>query len=58
MNDNEMKMGYGVSHTVEETARHLGISRQRVMMIERNALLKLRKLMKREFGAAHVYEML
>lgn len=58
MNDNEMKMGYGVSHTVEETARHLGISRQRVMMIERNALMKLRKLMKREFGATHIYEML
>lgn len=30
--------GYGVTHTLEETARLMGISRERVRQIEKRAL--------------------
>lgn len=60
MNDNAMTGllgGYGVPHTLEETARALGISRQRVKQIERRALEKLRAELKRRFGVTCVMDM-
>ncbi len=57
MDGEEMKIGYGVSHTLEETARHFGITRQRVQQIEQTALRKLRAEMKRRFGATGVADL-
>lgn len=58
MDGEEMKIGYGVSHTLEETARHFGITRQRVQQIEQSALRKLRLEMKRRYGATDVLDLL
>ena len=61
MNDNIMGgllSGYGVAHSLEETARALGISRQRVQQIERRALEKLRAELKRRFGVTCSADML
>lgn len=58
MDGEEMKIGHGVSHTLEETARHFGITRQRVQQIEQSALRKLRTEMKRRFGATGVADLI
>ena len=58
MDGEENRMGYGVSHTLEETARHFGITRQRVQQLERSALRKLRLEMKRRFGVTSVVDFL
>ena len=42
MNTNQVR-GHGVTHTLEETARLLGITRERVRQIEKRALDKLRR---------------
>lgn len=39
--------GYGVTHTLEETARLLGVTRERVRQIEEKALRKLRFRLRR-----------
>ncbi len=39
----ELKLGYGVPHSLQETADRFGISRERVRQIEKNAFAKIRK---------------
>ena len=40
------RIGYGVTHTLEETAQLLGITRERVRQIEKAALEKVRRQLK------------
>lgn len=58
MDNEEMRIGHGITHTLEETARHFGITRQRVQQIEQSALRKLRQEMKRRYGATAVMDFL
>ena len=51
-----MNAGYGITHTLEETARLLGITRERVRQIEKNALEKLRKRLKLRYGITSISE--
>ena len=46
----DTRMGYGVAHTLEETAQLLGITRERVRQIEKVALEKLRHRLKVRYG--------
>ncbi len=39
----EVKLDYGVPHSLQETADRFGISRERVRQIEKKALAKIRK---------------
>lgn len=57
MVEGEDRVGYGVTHTLEETARHFGITRQRVQQIEQSALRKLRVAMRQRFGAQAVSDL-
>lgn len=51
MNANpSMTQGYGVTHTLEETAHLLGITRERVRQIEKQALEKLRRHLRHRYG--------
>ena len=43
---NPVHVGYGVTHTLEETAQLMGITRERVRQIEKRALEKLRAALK------------
>lgn len=49
---------YGVTHTLEETAQMMGITRERVRQIEKRALEKLRLALKRKYGVTSVAEAL
>ena len=42
-NKMELKLDYGVPHSLQETADLLGISRESVRQIEKRALAKIRK---------------
>lgn len=44
------QIGYGVTHTLEETAQWLGVTRERVRQIEKAALEKLRHRLKVRYG--------
>ena len=57
MNTNQGK-GYGVTHTLEETARLLGITRERVRQIEKRALDKLRRHLRLRYGITSLSEVL
>ncbi len=46
----ERKTGYGVTHTLSETAELLGISRERVRQIEKKTLEKVRTQLKLRYG--------
>ena len=48
--DTHRVQGYGVTHTLEETARLLGITRERVRQIEKQALKKLRMQLRIRYG--------
>ena len=51
MEDNQKTgMGYGLAHTLEETAQMLGITRERVRQIEKQALGKLRRQLRLRYG--------
>jgi RNA polymerase primary sigma factor len=54
MKDNEIKYGYGVTHTLEETARLMGVTRQRVRQIEKRALEKIRRQLKLRYGITNM----
>ena len=49
-NDVNQVIGYGVTHTLEETARMFGITRERVRQIEKQALEKLRRQLRIRYG--------
>ncbi|MBO7654737.1 MAG: hypothetical protein J6U40_07420 [Kiritimatiellae bacterium] len=44
------RSGYGVTHTLAETARMMGISRERVRQIEKRALEKLQLQLRQRYG--------
>ena len=48
--NNGVPIGYGVTHTLEETAKLLGITRERVRQIEKKALEKLRTRLRVRYG--------
>ena len=52
------RMGYGVTHTLEETAQLLGITRERVRQIERVALQKIKKALAERYGIHSFSEMM
>jgi DNA-directed RNA polymerase sigma subunit (sigma70/sigma32) len=54
MKDNEPKYGYGVTHTLEETARLLGVTRECVRQIEKRALEKIRRQLKLRYGITNI----
>ena len=45
-----MHAGYGIAHTLDETAKLLGITRERVRQIEKRALEKLRTRLRARYG--------
>ena len=49
-NNNDVQIGYVVTHTLEETAKMLGITRERVRQIEKKALEKLRTRLRVRYG--------
>ena len=51
-------MGYGVTHTREETAQLLGVTRERVRQIERVALQKIKKALAEKYGIHSFSEMM
>ena len=48
--ESKLSAGYGITHTLEETARLMGITRERVRQIEKRALEKLRFALKHRYG--------
>ena len=48
--ESKVLAGYGITHTLEETARLMGITRERVRQIEKRALEKLRSALRRRYG--------
>ena len=49
-NANLVQVGYGITHTLEETAELMGITRERVRQIEKQALAKLKAGLRRRYG--------
>lgn len=58
MNNTNQVKDYGVAHTLEETARLLGITRERVRQIEKRALDKLRRHLRLRYGITSLFEIL
>ena len=56
--ESNLSAGYGIAHTLEETAQLLGITRERVRQIEKRALEKLRIQLKNRFGITDVSQVL
>ena len=50
----KITFGYGVTHTLEETAQLMGITRERVRQIEKQALEKLRRRLKLRYGITNL----
>ena len=48
--ENKIPVGYGITHTLEETARFMGITRERVRQIEKRALEKLKSALRHRYG--------
>lgn len=40
-------IGRGITHTLEETARHFGVTRQAIQQIEKTAIMKLKRELKK-----------
>ena len=57
-NNNGVQAGYGITHTLEETAKLLGITRERVRQIEKRALAKLRTRLRARYGITSLAGML
>ena len=51
---NPVHASYGVTHTLEETAQIMGITRERVRQIEKRALEKLRAALKNRYGITSI----
>ena len=56
-NDSRQGAGFGVTHTLEETAELLGLTRERVRQIEKRALEKLRKALATRYGITSIAEL-
>ncbi len=56
--ESQLSAGYGIAHTLEETAQLLGITRERVRQIEKRALEKLRIQLRDRFGITDVSQVL
>ena len=56
--ESNLSAGYGIAHTLEETAQLLGITRERVRQIEKRALEKLRIQLRDRFGITDVSQVL
>ena len=56
--ESQLYAGYGITHTLEETAQLLGITRERVRQIEKRALEKLRVQLRTRFGITDVSQVL
>ena len=54
----DMRVGYGITHTLEETARMMGLTREGVRQIEKRALAKIRKLLKARYGITSVSDII
>ena len=54
--DNHFNFNYGVTHTLEETAKLMGITRERVRQIEAQALRKLCLRLRQRFGITSAKE--
>lgn len=54
--ESQLSAGYGIAHTLEETAQLLGITRERVRQIEKRAFEKLRIQLRDRFGITDVYQ--
>ena len=46
----ELKFGYGIPHSLQETADMFGISRERARQIEKKALAKIRKALEVKYN--------
>ena len=57
-NNNGVQVGHGITHTLEETAQLLGITRERVRQIEKAALEKLKHRLKARLGITSLNELL
>ena len=53
-----MLQEYGVTHTLEETARLMGITRERVRQIEKQALQKLKRVLAAKYGIKSFSQMM
>ena len=53
-----MEYGYGVTHTLQEIADSMGISRERVRQIEKRAMAKIRRVLKSRYGITNLAEFL
>jgi RNA polymerase primary sigma factor len=54
MKGKEYKYGYGVTHTLKETAQLMGVTRERVRQIEKRALEKIRQQLKLRYGITNM----
>lgn len=52
------KRGYGITHTLEETARMMGLTREGVRQIEKRALAKIRRILKVRYGITSVSDII
>ncbi len=52
--ERNMPAGHGITHTLDETAQLLGITRERVRQIEKRALEKLKIVLKRRYGITSI----
>jgi DNA-directed RNA polymerase, sigma subunit (sigma70/sigma32) len=51
-------IGYGISHSLAETAQMMGITREGVRQIEKRALEKLRLQLLRRFGVTNLSDIM
>ena len=56
--ESKTSAGYGIVHTLEETARFMGITRERVRQLEKRALEKLKIQLRDRFGITDVSQVL
>ena len=57
-NNDRVQVGYGITHTLEETAKLVGITRERVRQLEKRALEKLRRRLRARYGITSLAGML
>ena len=53
-----VEVGYGVTHSLQEIADLMGITRERVRQIEKSAMAKIRRELKSRYGVTNLAEFL